>query len=670
MNVTLPNGKVIQNVPDGTSKQEIMDKAIAAGLAAREDFPQDTQRTQQERRLSNISSMQQRGDEREEAERLKAAEIEGLPEIGTHPMLSTLSGDALSREGLNLAIGFLSAPDDEFAAIIQKNLPNAKVRQTELGNYIVDTPEGSYSLNKPGISTRDIESLLFRFGAAIPAGRTAATGIKGLTQVAGQEALTEGALQAAEASAGGEFSPEDVITAGALGGASQGLGEVISSIGRGASGEIPEYAQEVIDIGREADIPVTTSDLVDPTRASKLAAQTGELVPIVGTGGIRKVQQQGRENIVNSIVGEYAPVTADDVYQSLVRQTDKVKKAAGTSRQKIVDKVGDIGSELDNTLTAIDDELQRLQYLPNGQPRKTVDSQTVETLKAYRDDLAADPTFRGVADLRTSFRENVKGDRQSIVSGSEAAINRIYGAMTKDLDSVVKDNLSPNELRQWKQSNAIYAQEMNKIKKSRLKSILDKGDVTPERVTALLSSKKPSEVVSLYKSLDNQGRAAARASIIHKAANAARESDGSINPTGFANALKKDKIATDIFFKGKEKRAIDGLNKLLSATKRAQDFTATPPTGQQLVGAGAVAGLTIDPSLFGGALSAGALARIYESPQSRDFLLRLANTPVKSTKFDNILREGLPAFNALIQSSTEAYQAGEAVQEELENATN
>jgi hypothetical protein len=38
MNVTLPNGKVIRNVPEGTTKQQIMQKAISAGLASDADF--------------------------------------------------------------------------------------------------------------------------------------------------------------------------------------------------------------------------------------------------------------------------------------------------------------------------------------------------------------------------------------------------------------------------------------------------------------------------------------------------------------------------------------------------------------------------------------------------------------------------------------------------------
>jgi len=38
MNVTLPNGKVIENVPEGTSKEEIKLKAIEAGIATEADF--------------------------------------------------------------------------------------------------------------------------------------------------------------------------------------------------------------------------------------------------------------------------------------------------------------------------------------------------------------------------------------------------------------------------------------------------------------------------------------------------------------------------------------------------------------------------------------------------------------------------------------------------------
>ena len=43
MNVTLPNGQVIENIPEGTTKDQIMKKAISNGLATLEDFKPTTE---------------------------------------------------------------------------------------------------------------------------------------------------------------------------------------------------------------------------------------------------------------------------------------------------------------------------------------------------------------------------------------------------------------------------------------------------------------------------------------------------------------------------------------------------------------------------------------------------------------------------------------------------
>lgn len=43
MNVTLPNGRVIKGVPEGTTKQQIMQKAIASGIATEVDFGMSAQ---------------------------------------------------------------------------------------------------------------------------------------------------------------------------------------------------------------------------------------------------------------------------------------------------------------------------------------------------------------------------------------------------------------------------------------------------------------------------------------------------------------------------------------------------------------------------------------------------------------------------------------------------
>lgn len=610
--------------------------------------------TQAQRRSSAANQRNAAADSRRAAEEIKSAEIQDLPEIGDHPLLSELSSDSFSREGLNLAIGFLSAPDEEFANIVKQNIPGSSVEQTELGNLIVTTPEGKFSLNKPGISTRDVESLLFKLGVSLPAGRTASAGVKAIGKIASQEAATEAAIQGAESFAGGEFNPEQVVLAGGLGAAGQAIGEGVSAVGRGVAGDIAPAQKGIIESGQEANIPVLTSDVVDQTRAGKLAAQTGELVPVVGTGGARKAQQESRVQLSESIRQSFPFAGPQDVFESLKRQTSKVKKAAGTARGQIVNQVADVKSNLSNTLPAINKELQRLQFLPNGKARQNVDTETVNALKRYKSDLVNDRTFSGVEQLRTAFREDVKTNRDNLItSKSEAAINRIYSSMTKDLDSAVSENLGEQGLRKWKKSNAVYADEARRLNKSRFKNVLEKGDITPEKVTDLLKSKKPSEISQLYKSLDNKGRSSGRASIIFDASKKSLNEDGTINPNKFLNELNKSRDATNIFFKGGDKKILEGYKKLLGATRRGQDFTATPPTGQSVIGGLTLGAGAFRPEIIGVAAGAGSLARAYESPVFRDFLLKLSNTPAGSTKFDDLLRQNLPVVNSLFASGEE-----------------
>jgi len=95
MNVTLPNGKVIENVPEGTSKEEIKRKAIAAGFATEADFPQE----QPQPALPNLSGAFERTGQRLSAlsgtPEERAAGIQpGIPKAVSELMVST--GDILA----------------------------------------------------------------------------------------------------------------------------------------------------------------------------------------------------------------------------------------------------------------------------------------------------------------------------------------------------------------------------------------------------------------------------------------------------------------------------------------------------------------------------------------------------------------------------------------------
>jgi len=116
MNVTLPNGKVIENVPEGTSKEEIKLKAIEAGLATEADFPQEQ----------------------------------------TQPMLPNLTG-ALERTGQRLSA--LSGTPEERAAGLQPGIPKAVSElMVSTGDILASgvkdiIPEFTIDLAKEGIKT-------------------------------------------------------------------------------------------------------------------------------------------------------------------------------------------------------------------------------------------------------------------------------------------------------------------------------------------------------------------------------------------------------------------------------------------------------------------------------------------------------------------------------------
>ena len=132
MNVTLPNGTVLKNVPEGTSKEEVKEKAILAGLATEEDFFVPTPEPTFSERLAELPPYSQQVSQRYEEfspreiisggipEYQRRAEImrEGKPfsaterRLGMEPSLSpieatTLGISELARTGGELVGGAL-----------------------------------------------------------------------------------------------------------------------------------------------------------------------------------------------------------------------------------------------------------------------------------------------------------------------------------------------------------------------------------------------------------------------------------------------------------------------------------------------------------------------------------------------------------------------------------
>ncbi|MGL5487866.1 MAG: hypothetical protein ACRDC6_16495 [Shewanella sp.] len=442
------------------------------------------------------------------------------------------------------------------------------------------------------------------------------------------------ASQSEQGTDAGEFAKELGLNVG-IGGAAKALEGVVGAAYRAAKGSVAPELADVAKFAERQDVPLMSSDVAPPeTFTGRSAQAAAEKIPITGTGGAREAQQKARSKLVEEYAQKFGEYSPSDIVESLQRQTSKVKQAAGSARSNITQQMSGVQISPDNAVKAIDDEIRRLSTSPSGVKLETADGQTIQQLQRYRNDLLSDPTFDSLEQLRTTFRENVKGERKSVNNRSEAAINRIYSAMTKDMDASIASTLGDDVLPKWKQANAIYAGEMEKIKKTRIKQVLDKGNVTPEVVNNMLYSAKPSEAKMLYQSLDQKGKDAFRSGLISKAW---EKSGGS--PDQFLGQLKKLDKNLNVAFKGQDKLYLDGLTKYLDYTKRAGQASVLTPTGQSLFQVGVPAAVAADVASTSGLTTAGAflyggMARVYESKPIRNAILRLNGTKKGTTAFE------------------------------------
>jgi hypothetical protein len=165
------------------------------------------------------------------------AELTTLPEIGDSKALNEISGLGFKLSGL----ANITFKDKEMQSIIVANVEGAKpfdytAKSGEVYN-LVNIPEDgkmkTYWLNKPGLSGQDIAkgatAVLGGIGANIIKQGLGRFGVGAYTGMAAGEAGLATAAELAQASAGGEFNPEDIAIAAAAGVFGEAAGNLIKS---------------------------------------------------------------------------------------------------------------------------------------------------------------------------------------------------------------------------------------------------------------------------------------------------------------------------------------------------------------------------------------------------------------------------------------------------------
>ncbi|WP_406808521.1 lytic transglycosylase domain-containing protein [Klebsiella aerogenes] len=558
-------------------------------------------------------------------------ELAKLQNVGSAPELNAFSTDAL-RAGVAQLFGSDASQEQVLQSM------GATLSQDEKGNTIVNLPSGSYALNKPGLSPQDVTSFLANALAFTPASRAGS-----VLGAAAKSGATDLALQGATQAVGGEdINPLQVAASAALGGAVKGVERGAGAVSRAASGQVSPEARASIKFADENSVPLHTTDLLQPvSRTGRAAQATAEAIPWIGTSGIRSTQQEARSKLVSDFAAKFGEYDPSIVVGSLKAKSAGIKKAAGNRLEQVQNAMTGVNIQPTRALQQIDDEIVGLQKLG-----KVADTDTISKLRAYRDELAGgNVDLQQLSNLRSQFRQDVKGERLVMPNRSDAAIQRVYRAMTGDIDSSIGQNLGNDTLRRYKQANAVYADEASKLQNTRLKNVLMKGDLTPEVVNNMLFSKNKSEVQNLYNSVGSIGRNQMRNGIIGKAM---EKSDGS--PDQFLRQLNIMSNQTGIAFKGQDAAYIKGLKNYLEETKRAGQAGVVTPTGQAtipfILGGASVA----NPKMLAVMGGYAGLARLYESKIARNALLKMASTPRGSTDFEKAAAKVSEVINSTLQA--------------------
>ena len=574
---------------------------------------------------------------------------ERLPELQKSGLLS---GESAAKVSAIAPVLLATTDPNEIAKIITSNFENVgltynKDAQGSVFPILVNNETGAATvINKPGLSGFDVMQGLGLAAAYTPAGRSATLAGAGL-----KSAATETAIQSGQKLAGGDFNPEQIAMSAGLGSLAKGVELGGKNILRMSSG-VPE--NELVRAGERSGIRVLTSDVMPPTTfAGKQLQQTGEKIPFIGTGPIRAEQQAMRESAVNRVADNYSEYSYKNIIDSLEKTKDRLKSAAGSVLNKTGQKLDAVGDmPIKNTKAAIASAREELSK--RGVIR---DQSAINDLDALISTIDEVPqTFTTMKENRTAFREIINSfdptTKSQLGSRAKGLLTSVGSAMSADMRKMAKRNLTVYEFNKWNKANSVYQSEAQKLTKTKLKNILDSGEVTPEKVKGMLFSKNPSETKILYDSLDQSGKSNARSALISKVVDdLSNGRAGGLTPNSFETSLRKLTPQINVFFKGEEKKQLMGLMEVLKSTTRAQDASVTTPTGQAL--AGALFGLSLATNKTATLTAAGTIAgltRLYESPIVRNALLRLNSVPRGSVQYKQALSEAQEALTTAAQS--------------------
>lgn len=620
MDVRMPDGTIVKGVPEGTTKAQLQAK-----LAGRYGFPEIAPQQAAESRGASFY------------DRLRSGLATGAQNIG-----------GAAEVAGTFATGALAEPLAGMAGIAQSLNPFA---QPGAGAQAVgDVRQAMTYMPR----TEAGQGQLAAVGGALAPVANALNAAQNFTGDAGYDMAgpVGGAIGAA-------------VPAAAMELASIGAGRLLGRGAQVAKAVPDEQAQSILNAAKQFNVPVLTSDVRPPKGyAGRFIQGLSEKLGVLGTGQAR-VQQQGYREAAVQGFAEAMDIDLDspfsaDIVNSVKGQLKAEISAAGRMRDeavRVLDPAGEV--PLTHTKSAMQNVLARQASL-----KDKADTAIVDNIGKIERSLEGG-NFTQLKNIRTEVIDDIKALVRSEDSRGVADLEKVKKAIDRDMLSFAA-RTDKDAAQKWVQSNRAFANAYTRSKDSELKRLMMNGELTPEKVTPLLRGGRASELNRLYDSMDTGGRESARKAIIQDALKDSKffEVDTNPNPDAFATALNRAnrQQAINVFFRGDAKKELDGLTRLLDATRRAQQGSAVVKTGEQMVpmmtSGAMMGGVMADPIMTGSIVGGTSiLLKAYESRPFRNLLLKIGNTKTGTTAEKRLLDLASATVVGGFQAATEAQEA-------------
>jgi hypothetical protein len=203
-------------------------------------------------------------------------------------------------------------------------------------------------------------------------------------------------------------------------------------------------------------------------------------------------------------------------------------------------------------VSAIDEQIAILSRLRSDQV-----GPIIERLRDWRGALLGEKTVKGpngrnmvvqegqslenIELLRKQIGQSFESaDLASVKQLGQKSLNLIYGPLKEDMRTFIQKFGNRNDVKKFDIANTRLSEMAGELDNSLFKRVLSKGEVTPETISSMLFSKKPSDVKLLFKNLDAAGQANARTAIITKMFKDSVNANGGVSPDVFKNQIKKN----------------------------------------------------------------------------------------------------------------------------------